>query len=103
MRLPILTLRLYRHEKDGVCEEIHGHGYLPKVLDPSGWVEQECAGTYPTQYFRFTGPAGWVRGWYMTRPDGSLFYHEAFDPFEVKTDGDVLNIQCAYDVRALSA
>ena len=50
-----------------VFTETTGGGYATKSLDPVSWTVQNGSATYPQQTWTFTGNAGTVYGYYITR------------------------------------
>ena len=73
-----LTIRL-RANKTGTPVEVDGAGYAPQTVQ--GEIDGDKI-TYPTAVFSFSGPLGWIYGWYATIGDevieGGLFANPFF-------------------------
>lgn len=102
MTIPQLMLRLYSLDRDGLFDEISGFGYCAIALEPSQWSQGEGEATYPQQTFFFTGPAGVVRGWYVTKKDGGTVQSCACSPVEIKSHGDKLRVAISMTIPALT-
>jgi hypothetical protein len=102
MTIPPLALRLYARDRDGIFDEMSGFGYRAIDLEPSQWSRGEAEATYPHQTFFFTGPAGTVRGWYVTKKDGGAVQSCACSPVEIKSHGDKLRVAISLTIPALT-
>ena len=102
MTIPPLTLRLYSRDRDGLFDELSGFGYHPITLETSQWSQGEAEATYPEQAFFFTGPAGVVRGWFVTKKDGGAVQSCACSPVEIKSHGDKLRVGIIMTIPALT-
>lgn len=97
------TMRLYTNEElpdqptAGDFTEPDGGGYGVKPMRAAGWDmtgAPELA-VYPKQTWTFNGPAGVIRGWYVTRDfDGRLRWFEPLSggPMRIVNDGDEISV-----------
>lgn len=99
MKFPAMTLHLYRHDRDGLFDEVHGGGYAPLSLSPDQWVMGQAEAHYPGQSFAFTKAIGWVRGWYI-RHDGKSVAHGPLSPIEIKSPGDKISVNVRIELPA---
>ncbi len=92
------TIRLYGNEVGDAptaadFQEVEGGGYAPKPVRITGWdmSRSPLSASYPNQAWKFSGPAGIVRGYYVTRnSDGRLRWFEPLPggPMNIVNDGD---------------
>lgn len=98
-----LVLRLFENDVRpdyyntiGDYREPGGDVYSPAILDSQTWNFHFFAGdpvaSYPEQTFEFTGPSGFVYGYYVTdRNNKMVRWAERFDvPYEVLRRGDTV-------------
>jgi hypothetical protein len=85
--------------------EPDGFGYVGKPMRFQGWdmtrAPEEAA--YPRQKWTFSGPAGLVRGYYVTRnSDGRLRWFEPLKggPMRVVNDGDEISVAVSLEFGA---
>lgn len=100
------TLRLYGNElgPDPTANDFvepEGGGYSGKPMRAQSWdlTNAPVEANYPKQTFTFTGPAGVVRGWYVTRnSDGRLRWYEplANGPVRIVNDGDQVSVSVGF-------
>ena len=79
-----------------------GGGYAPKPMQGAAWDLSNAPdeAVYPEQAWTFTGPAGLVLGFYITRnSDGALRWYEPFTdengdpaPMRIINDGDRITV-----------
>jgi len=97
------TLRLYSNDNlpeeptAADFEEVQGPGYIGKAMRAQGWdiTRAPEEATYPKQTFAFSGAAGVVRGWYITRnSDGRLRWYAPLSggPQRIVNDGDEISV-----------
>jgi hypothetical protein len=96
------TIRLYINDP-GVSptaadfQEAEGGGYAAKPMRAKGWDMSRAPmlASYPKQEWRFSGPAGVVRGYYVTRnSDGKLRWFDPLPggPMNILNDGDQIAV-----------
>lgn len=107
-----LTVRLYTDDitpdettTEANLTEVVGNGYAPILLTGANWTINPgnpsegvydavgLGGSEPV-VFTFTGAAGNIYGYYVTRSDGSLMWAERFTgaPFNVTVPGSEIRI-----------
>lgn len=102
-----LILRLYENNvyptyHSGIDDfrEASGGGYAVKILEPDKWkygfMADAPIATYPDQLFEFSGPVGFVYGFFVTDEDRTLVRWAsrfADGPYEVLRIGDTVKVQ----------
>ena len=101
MTLPPMKLHLFARERDGLFEEVSGFGYAPVTLKTADWRYGLAEATYPPQTFHFTGAAGVIAGWYVTK-NGQPVQSCRCAPIEIKTHGDKLTVELHCTIHALT-
>lgn len=96
------TLRLYVNDPGDQpsaadFQEAEGGGYAAKPMRAAGWDMSQAPvlASYPQQQWRFNGPAGVVRGYYVTRnSDGRLRWFDPLPggPMNILNDGDQIAV-----------
>jgi hypothetical protein len=104
------TIRLYVNEVGpsplaGDFVEPEGGGYAPKIVRSDGWDTQNAPviASYPSQLWHFTGPAGVVRGYFLTRnSDGRIRWYEPLPggPMKIVNDGDQVRVAINFSFAA---
>jgi hypothetical protein len=100
-----LVLRLYSNNRSpaktdavGDYTEVSGNGYSSVTLDPADFVftsGDPTSAAYPQVTFTFTGPAGNIYGYYVTRATtGDLQFANRFSnaPINIANNGDEIRI-----------
>jgi hypothetical protein len=100
-----LTVRLYDNDitpdestTELTLNEVAGNGYAPKILTAANWditPGNPSEAVYNVeQVFTFTGAAGNIYGYYVTRTGGELMWAERFTggPFDVQVAGSEIRI-----------
>lgn len=100
-----LVLRLYSDNQTpaktdvvGDYTEVSGSGYSAATLTPASWVMtpgDPSSAAYPQVTFAFTGAAGNVYGYYVTRATtGDLMFANRFSnaPINIANNGDEIRI-----------
>jgi hypothetical protein len=100
-----LVLRLYSDNQTpaktdvvGDYTEVSGNGYLAVTLTPNNFVMtpgDPSSAAYPQVTFAFTGAAGNVYGYYVTRAStGDLMFANRFSnaPINIANNGDEIRI-----------
>lgn len=78
--------------------EASGNGYAAVTLTPANWTITEGApsqAAYPQVTYTFTGAAGNVYGYYLTRvTSGRIAYAERFTdgPYNITANGDQIKV-----------
>lgn len=101
MTIPTLYLRLCTNATNGHYDEVEGHGYAPRELDPSRWVTRDATAEYPVQVFRFTSGGLTVNGWYLTTQAGTAIGGNLFAPVTIESADDSLAIEVEVQVVAV--
>ncbi|MGH7605420.1 MAG: hypothetical protein ACRENK_15670 [Gemmatimonadaceae bacterium] len=96
------TIRLYANDpgdspSSADFQELDGGGYAPKPMRSAGWDMSlaPSLASYGKQAWEFTGPAGVVRGYYVTRnSDGRLRWFDPLPggPMNIANDGDQIAV-----------
>ncbi len=96
------TIRLYTNDPGDSpsaadFQELDGGGYQPKPLRSTGWdmSRAPALASYVKQVWQFSGPAGVVRGYYVTRnSDGRLRWFDPLPggPMNIVNDGDQIGV-----------
>lgn len=100
-----LVLRLYSDNQTpaktdvvGDYTEVSGNGYSAATLTPASWVMTSgdpSSAAYPQVTFTFSGAAGNVYGYYVTRATtGDLMFANRFSnaPINIANNGDEIRI-----------
>ena len=99
-----LTIRLFSNdhipvEADVVADytEVSGGGYASVALNSALWVVAEgdpSDANYPVVTWIFTGTAGLIYGYYVTRTSGELMWAERFNaaPYNMQNADDEIRI-----------
>lgn len=98
-----LTLRLFANDatidndtEAGDLTEVSGNGYAAIALVSGSWVlsgSNPTLATYPQQTFEFSGAAGPVYGYYVTRDaDGALLWAENKGPETIAASGEQIKV-----------
>ena len=98
-----MALRLFVNELTGSeddpdsYEEPDGPGYAAVGLHPENWTVDEGAliARYPETIWTFRGPAGLVRGDFLTDGRAVLLVERFLIPFPAQHDGDQLRVSLA--------
>jgi hypothetical protein len=77
--------------------EAEGGGYAAKPVRSAGWDMSRApvSASYPQQVWKFSGPAGVIRGYYVTRnSDGRLRWFDPLPggPMNILNDGDQIAV-----------
>lgn len=85
---------------------IEGVGYQPKPIRATGWdmSRAPALASYGKQTWQFSGPAGVVRGYYITRnSDGRLRWFDPLPggPMNIANDGDqiAVSVELSFGAR----
>jgi hypothetical protein len=100
-----LVLRLYSNNRSpaktdvvGDYTQVSGNGYAAVTLDPEDFVftaGDPTSAAYPQVTFTFTGPAGNIYGYYVTRETtGDVQFANRFSnaPINIANNGDEIRI-----------
>jgi hypothetical protein len=77
--------------------EVTGFGYNPIALIPANWtivIDDFAKGEHTEVTWTFTGAAGAIYGYYVTRQTGELMWAERFTngPYTINTSGDEIRV-----------
>ena len=104
-----MALRLFvndvKDENDlNAYDEPDGLGYAPVGLHPENWTVDEGAliARYPETIWTFRGPAGLVRGDFLTDGRAVLLIERFLIPFPAQHDGDQLRVSLAVGTGMLA-
>jgi hypothetical protein len=99
------VLRLYSYNQTpaktdvaGDYTEVSGNGYAAETLTPADWIltpGDPSSAAYPQVTFAFSGAAGNVYGYYVTRATtGDLMFANRFSnaPINIANNGDEIRI-----------